>query len=110
MTNDWSNETPEEGESRLAMAACLNADVIFLGVRAGLCYFEVRLTEEGDAEEEDGESVILSISTNGITAERVSSRAAEADGGWRNRNKLSVDDVDWLETLRISADEKRKRR
>ena len=50
------------------MAACLNADVIFLGVRAGLCYFEVCPTEEGDEEEEGGESVILSISTDGITA------------------------------------------
>jgi hypothetical protein len=107
MTNDWSDETPEERESRLAMCACLNADVIFRGVRDGLCYFEVFLAEEG---EEDGESVILSISTDGITAERVSSRAAEADGGWCNRNKLSVDDVDWLETLRISAEEKRRRR
>jgi len=43
MANIWSDEKPEQRESRLAMCACLNADVIFRGVRHGMCYFEVDL-------------------------------------------------------------------
>jgi hypothetical protein len=36
MANIWSDETPEQRESRLAMCACLNADVAFRGVRDGV--------------------------------------------------------------------------
>jgi hypothetical protein len=104
MTNDRSNETPDERATRLAMSACLNADVVFLGVREGLCHIEVFLTDEADCE-----SVVLSLPTEGITAQRVSLRAAEADGAWCNRNKLSLDDLVWLKSLRISAEEKRRR-
>ena len=44
MANIWSDETPQQRESRLAMCACMNADVAFRGVRDGLCYFEVYFT------------------------------------------------------------------
>jgi hypothetical protein len=33
MANIWSEETPEQRENRLAMCACMNADVAFRGVR-----------------------------------------------------------------------------
>ena len=48
MTNIWSDETPEHRESRLAMVACMKADVIFRGVRDGICYFEVYFEDEVD--------------------------------------------------------------
>lgn len=48
MSDWWSDhgELPEQRECRLAMCACLNADVIFRGVRDGLCYFEVYFTDD----------------------------------------------------------------
>jgi hypothetical protein len=45
MANIWSDETPQQRESRLAMCACMNADVAFRGVRDGLCHFEVYFTD-----------------------------------------------------------------
>jgi hypothetical protein len=76
MANIWSDETPEQRESRLAMCACMNADVIFLGVRDGLCYFEVYFTDDSD-----GPRAVLSLPSNG--AQKVANRAAEADGSRR---------------------------
>jgi len=67
-------ETPEERESRLAMCACLNADMIFRGVRDGLCYFEVYFTDDPD-----GPRAVLSLPTAGLTAENIANHAAEAD-------------------------------
>src|ERR1019366_5653137 len=61
-------------ESRLAMCACLNADMIFCGVKDGRCYFEVYFTDDPD-----GPSAILSLPTEGLTAEKISNHAAEAD-------------------------------
>lgn len=78
MANTWSSETREQRESRLAFAACMNADVEFRGVRDGLCYFEVYLTDDPD-----GPRVILSLPTDGLTAERIANHAAEAD--WNGR-------------------------
>jgi len=74
MANTWGDETPEQRESRLAMCACMNADVTFRGVRDGLCYFEVYLTDDLD-----GRGVVLSLPTDGLTAEKIANRAAEAD-------------------------------
>lgn len=76
MSDCWTDhgETPEQRECRLAMGACLNADVIYRGVRDGLCYFEVYLTEDPD-----GPNVTLFLPTEGITAEKISKHAAEAD-------------------------------
>ena len=78
MANIWSDETPEQRESRLAMCACLNADVIFRGVRDGLCYFEVQFTDDLD-----GPGVVLSLPTDGLTAEKIANHAARADGSRR---------------------------
>ena len=79
MANIWSDETPEQRESRLAMSACLNADVIFCGVRDSLCYFEVYFTDDFD-----GPGVVLSLPTDGLTAEKIANRAAEASGSRRS--------------------------
>ena len=67
-------ETPELRESRLALAACLNADMIFCGVRDGRCYFEVYFTDDPD-----GPKAILSLPTDGLTAEKIANHAAEVD-------------------------------
>lgn len=76
MSDRWSDhgETPEHRESRLAMCACLNADVIFRGVRDGLCFFEVYFTDDPD-----GPKAVLSLPTDGLTAEKIANHAAEAD-------------------------------
>jgi len=74
---DWwteHGETPEQRESRLAMCACLNADVIFRGVRDGLCYFEVYFTDHPE-----GPRAVLSLPTDGLTAEKIANHAAEVD-------------------------------
>ena len=73
MSNCWEGETPAETESRLALAACLNADMIFRGVRDGLCYFEVYFTDDPD-----GPSAVLSLPTAGLTPERIAKHAAAA--------------------------------
>jgi hypothetical protein len=75
MKNIWSNETAEERESRLAMCACLNADMIFRGVRDGLCYFDLYYASP----EHSGPKVTLSLPTQGLTAEKISNHAAEWD-------------------------------
>lgn len=74
MANVWSDETPEETERRLAMSACMKADVIFRGVRDGLCYFEVYFEDETE-----GPRAVLALFADGITAEQISQRAAEAE-------------------------------
>src|ERR1035438_10080295 len=66
MPNTWSDEAPQQRESRLAMSACMNADVAFRGVRDGLCYFEVYLTDDLD-----GPGVVLSLPADGLTAEKI---------------------------------------
>lgn len=90
MSDWWSDhgEKPEQRECRLAMCACLNADVIYRGVRDGLCYFEVYFTDESD-----GPKAVLFLPTEGITAEKISKRAAAAyedndpePGEWRCPN------------------------
>jgi hypothetical protein len=81
MADMWSDETPQQRESRLAMCACMNADVAFRGVRDGLCYFEVYFTDDLD-----GPGVVLSLPADGLTAEKIANRAAEADGS-RRRGK-----------------------
>jgi hypothetical protein len=72
-------ETPEDKERRLALAACLNADVIYRGVRDGLCYFEVYFTDDSD-----GPKAVLSLPADGLTAEKIANHVAEAD---RKRRK-----------------------
>jgi len=75
--SDWWNghgETPEQRESRLAMCACLNADVIFRGVQDGLCYFELYFPDDPD-----GPKTVLSLPTDGLTAEKIANHAAEAE-------------------------------
>ena len=74
MSDWWSDhgETPEQRQSRLAMCACLNADVIFRGVRDGLCYFDYYYESEGH----DGPKVTLSLPTDGLTAEKIAKHAA----------------------------------
>jgi hypothetical protein len=74
MPNTWSDEAPQQRERRLAMCACMNADVAFRGVRDGLCYFEVYFTDDLD-----GPGVVLSLPTDGLTAEAIANRAAEAE-------------------------------
>jgi hypothetical protein len=59
MENICSNETPEQRESRLAMCACLHADMIFRGVRDGLCYFDLYYASP----EHSGPKVTLSLPT-----------------------------------------------
>jgi hypothetical protein len=75
MADWWSDhgELPEQRECRLAMCACLNADMIFCGVRDGLCYFEVYFT--GDS---DGPKAVLFLPTDGLTAEKIANHAAAA--------------------------------
>jgi hypothetical protein len=75
MKNIWSNETAEERESRLAMCACLNADMIFRGVRDGLCYFDLYYASP----EHSGPKVTLSLPTQGLTADKIANHAAEWD-------------------------------
>lgn len=84
MANTWSDETPEQRERRLAMAACMRADVIFRGVRDGLCYFEVYYEDESD-----GPRAVLSLFADGITAEQIANRVAEADGSARKPKRES---------------------
>lgn len=73
---DWwteRGETPEQRECRRAMCACLNADVIYRGVRDGLCYFEIYLTDDTD-----GLMAVLFLPTEGLTAEKIGNHAAAA--------------------------------
>lgn len=81
MSNIWSNETPEQRESRLAMVACMRADVNFLGVRDGLCYFEAYLTDDPY-----GPKAVLTLFADGITPEQIANRVAESDGSPKKRN------------------------
>ena len=81
MSNTWSDETPQQRESRLAMCACMNADVAFRGVRDGLCYFEVSFTDDTDVPK-----AVLSLPTDRLTAEKIANHAAEAVGS-RQRAK-----------------------
>lgn len=80
-SDPWSNETQEETVSRLALCACLNCDVIFRGVRNGLCYFDVYYESEGH----DGPKVTLSVPTEKITAETIGERIKEWDGSRSRR-------------------------
>jgi hypothetical protein len=48
--------------------------MIFLGVRDGLCHFEVYFTDDPD-----GPKAVLSLPTYGLTAEKIANHAAEAD-------------------------------
>jgi hypothetical protein len=68
------SEEPEQRESRLALSACLNAGVIFCGVEDGRCYFEVSFTDDAN-----GPKAVLSLPTDGLTAEKIANHAAEAD-------------------------------
>lgn len=52
----------------------MNADVAFRGVRDGLCYFEVHFTDDLD-----GPGVVLSLPTDGLTAETIANHAAEVE-------------------------------
>jgi hypothetical protein len=88
MSNYWEGETPAERESRLALAACLSADMVFRGVRDGLCYFEVYFTDDPN-----GPKAVLSLPTDGLTAEKIAKHAAGAEstadpelGQWRCPN------------------------
>lgn len=76
MSNYWSDqgETAEEKERRLALCACLNANVIYRGVRDGLCYFELFFTDD-----RDGPKAILSLPTDRLTAEKIAKHSAEAE-------------------------------
>jgi hypothetical protein len=74
MANTWSDETPQQRQSRLAFVACMNADVAFRGVRDGLGYFEVHFTDDLD-----GPGVVLSLPTDGLTAETIANHAAEVE-------------------------------
>ena len=76
MSNYWSDhgETPEDKERRLALCACTSADVIYRGVRDRLCYFEVYF-----ADGPDGPKAVLSLPTDGLTAEKIAKRIAEED-------------------------------
>lgn len=67
-------ETREQRESRLSLAACLNAGMVFREVRDGRCYFEVYFTDDPD-----GPKAVLSLPTDGLTAEKIAHHAAEAD-------------------------------
>ena len=75
MSDYWTErgETPQQRECRLAMCACLNVDVIYRGVRDGLCYFEVYLTDDPD-----GPTVVLFLPAEGLTPEEISNHAAAA--------------------------------
>ena len=79
------DETPEQRENRLAMSGCMNSEVIFRGVRDGLCYFEVYFTDDSD-----GPRTVLSLPTNGLTAEKVANRAAEAGRRRRRTTPTSM--------------------
>jgi hypothetical protein len=76
MSDYWTErgEKLEQRECRLAMCACLNADVIYRDVRDGLCYFEVYLTDDPE-----GPKVALFIPTEELTSEKLSTHAATAD-------------------------------
>ena len=76
MSDWWSDhgETRAQRECRLAMCSCLNADVLYRGVRDGLCYFEVHFTDDSD-----GPKAVLFLPTDGLTAEKIANHAAEAD-------------------------------
>jgi hypothetical protein len=75
MSNIYERETPEETERRVAHCACLNADMIFRGVRDGLCYFDLYYESAGH----NGPKVTLSLPTDGITPEKISKCAADWD-------------------------------
>lgn len=81
MSDWWSDhsELPKQRECRLAMCACLNADVVYRGVRDGLCYFEVYFTDDSD-----GPKAVLFLPTEGLTAEKIANHVAESD---RKRRK-----------------------
>jgi len=49
--------------------------MIFCGVRDGKCYFEVYFTDD----QQDGPKAVLSLPTDGLTAEKIANHAAEAD-------------------------------
>ena len=76
MSDWWSDhgETRAQRECRLAMCSCLNTDVLYRGVRDGLCYFEVYFTDDPE-----GPKAVLSLPTDGLTAEKIANHAAEAD-------------------------------
>ena len=75
MSDWWADHgaTLGQRECRLALCACLNADVIYRGVRDGLCYFEVYLTDDPDSPK-----AILFVPTEGLTAEKIGNHAAAA--------------------------------
>jgi len=75
MENAFGNETAGERESRLAMCACLNADMIFRGVKDGIGYFDLHYS----APEHTGPKVTLSLPAEGLTAEKIANHAAEWD-------------------------------
>ena len=56
------------------MCSCLNTDVLYRGVRDGLCYFEVYFTDDPE-----GPKAVLFLPTDGLTAEKIANHAAEAD-------------------------------
>jgi hypothetical protein len=66
--------TTEQATARTCLACCLNADVTYCGVRGDLCYFEVRFMDDPD-----GPKAILSLPTDGLTAEKIAKHAAGAD-------------------------------
>jgi hypothetical protein len=76
-------ETSAERESRIALAACLNADMIFRGVQNGMCFFDLYYESEGH----DGPKVTLSLPAEGLTAERICKHVAEWDERHRSQNE-----------------------
>jgi hypothetical protein len=74
ISDHFQGETPEYKEHRLALAACLNADVIFSVVKDGFCYFEVYFSDDPD-----GPRAVLSLPTDELTAEKIANHAADAD-------------------------------
>ncbi len=85
LENCLSDKTPEERESGLAHCACLNCDVIYRGVRDGLCYFDVYYGAGGECH--SGPKITLSVPTEGITAEVIGKRIQEWDRSRKGRRK-----------------------
>jgi hypothetical protein len=83
MSNGWKDETAEQTTARRCLAACLNADLEFGGVRDGLCYFHVYDT----ATLYEGPKVTLSLPADGLTAEKICQHVAEWDERRRSRKK-----------------------
>jgi hypothetical protein len=48
--------------------------MIFCGVKDGRCYFEVYFTDDPE-----GPRAVLSLPTDGLTAEKIANHAAEVD-------------------------------